>query len=298
MDPRRHLLFKRDYIAEHFVTGGTPVGHGFGPENIESSQGNYAIHPRPGVRFVVLDTLAEAGRDGGNIDHEQFVWLHEQLKAADAAGELALVFGHHSVETMNQLPVSPFPPGDLDGNHDPVVHFGEKSEEEVAPRPCLERDPAATPTPDETFRCLLLRHESAVAYIAGYEHRNRIRPFPRSGLTGAPDGPALGGFWQVITAAHIDWPEQSRLLDLVDNHDGTLSLFGTLLDHAAAPNPGGAPPGDGAGAAPAGPQPLASISRELAFNDPDAENGEDGHEDARGGDGDRNVELVVRDPRL
>ena len=44
-------------------------------------------------------------------------------------------------------------------------------------------------------------------------------------------------------------------------------------------------------------QRLASISRELAFNDPDAENGEDGHDDARGGDGDRNVELIVRDPR-
>lgn len=28
-------------------------------------------------------------------------------------------------------------------------------------------------------------------------------------------------------------------IDVVDNRDGTLSLFGTVLDHAAAPNPGG-----------------------------------------------------------
>ena len=28
-DPRRHLLFKREYIAQHFVTSGTPAGHGF-----------------------------------------------------------------------------------------------------------------------------------------------------------------------------------------------------------------------------------------------------------------------------
>jgi 3',5'-cyclic AMP phosphodiesterase CpdA len=295
-DERRHLLYKSEYIAQHFATGGAPAGHGFGPQNIASGQGNYALTPRPGLRFVVLDTVAENGRDGGNLDHTQFLWLHDQLKAAGAAGELAVVFGHHSVETMNQLPVSPFPPGDLDGDHDPIVHFGERSEEEPAPRPCALRDPAAPPTVDETFKCLLLRHPSAVAYIAGHEHRNRIRPFPRSGLTGTPDGPALGGFWQVITAAHIDWPEQSRLLDLVDNADGTLSLFGTLLDHAAPPNPGGAPPGGG-GAAPAATQRLASISRELSFNDPDAENGEDGHDDARGGEGDRNVELVVRDPR-
>jgi hypothetical protein len=41
---------------------------------------------------------------------------------------------------------------------------------------------------------------------------------------------------------------------------------------------------------------LASISRELAFNDPDADNGEDGHSDRRGERGDRNVELLVRHP--
>jgi hypothetical protein len=73
----------------------------------------------------------------------------------------------------------------------------------------------------------------------------------------------------------------------VDNGDGSLSIWGTLLDHAAPPVPGN---GDG-------PEALASISRELAFNDPDADNGEDGHPDARGGEQDRNVELVVRDPR-
>jgi len=41
---------------------------------------------------------------------------------------------------------------------------------------------------------------------------------------------------------------------------------------------------------------LASISRELAFNDPDADNGEDGHSDRRGERGERNVELLVRHP--
>jgi hypothetical protein len=112
---------------------------------------------------------------------------------------------------------------------------------------------------------------------------------PRSGVTGDPAGRAAGGFWQVVTAAHIDWPEQSRVLDLVDNRDGTLSLWGTLLDHAAGPDPG---PGVSAD-----PAQLSSISRELSFNDPDSSNGEDGHPDARGGDEDRNVELVVRDPR-
>ncbi len=41
---------------------------------------------------------------------------------------------------------------------------------------------------------------------------------------------------------------------------------------------------------------LASISRELSYNDPDSNNGEDGSSDARGSREDRNVELLVRNP--
>ena len=185
---------------------------------------------------------------------------------------------------MNQTQPSTFPPGDNPPPPYENVHFGEASPEQ----PC----PAGAPGgPDETVKCLFLRHRSVVGFVVGHEHQNRIRPVPRSGVDGdTASGRAAGGFWQVVTAAHIDWPEQSRILDLVDNRDGTLSLWGTLLDHAAAPDAGD-------GAVSADPARLASISRELSFNDPDASNGEDGHPDARGGDGDRNVELVVRDPR-
>jgi hypothetical protein len=41
---------------------------------------------------------------------------------------------------------------------------------------------------------------------------------------------------------------------------------------------------------------LASIARELSFNDPQAENGEDGTRDRRGTPLDRNVELLVPNP--
>ena len=279
-DPRRHLLLKREYIQQHFVTTGTPVGHGFTADNIAGGQGYYAFHPRPGVRFVVLDSVSDAGGDGGNLDQEQFTWLDGQLAEADAARELTLVFAHHTLETMNQA-ASPFPPGDNPPPPYDDVHLGESSPQS----PCPE---AAGPA--ETVKCLFLRHPTVVGYITGHEHRNRIRAVPRSGVDGdEASGRADGGFWQVTTAAHIDWPQQSRLLDLVDNGDGSLSIWGTLLDHDAPPNPGS---GTGSSA-----KQLASISRELSYNDPDAQNGEDGRDDARGAEGDRNVELVVRDPR-
>jgi hypothetical protein len=119
----------------------------------------------------------------------------------------------------------------------------------------------------------MLRHPSAVAFVNGHEHNNRVAPF----------GTPARGFWEINTAAHVDFPQQARLLDVADNCDGTLSIFGTIVDHAASPNPGDAATAD--------PKVLAGISRELSYFDPQS-----GRESARGGDDDRNVELLITAP--
>jgi hypothetical protein len=94
--------------------------------------------------------------------------------------------------------------------------------------------------------------------------------------------PGGGGFWEVNTAAHIDFPCQARLLELVDNRDGTLSLFGTVVDGAGPLAYGGRL--DSALS-------LASLARELAAND-----WQEGTDARRGKVEDRNVELVVKAP--
>jgi len=308
-DPKRRPLRKPEFIAEHANTTGTPPGHGFGmrtpPDQLALGQGYYSFNPRPddpstpareGLKFIVLDSIAENGGDGGNIDEEQYQWLEEELDDSQARRERVMVFAHHTLDTMDQPPVSPFPPGDQGGNMNPAVHFGTEPAIPLLPGdrrpPCPSRE-SPDGSPQETIRCQFLRHPAVVAFVAGHEHENKVLPYERD--PGA--GPVEGGFWEVATAAHIDWPQQSRVLDLVDNRDGSLSVFGTLLDHNGAPNPGGPPaPRDGQGSASQAVQRLASISRELSFNDPDSFNGEDGRPDARGGEGDRNVELLVRDP--
>ena len=139
------------------------------------------------------------------------------------------------------------------------------------------------------MRCLFLRHRSLIAFVDGHEHLNRIAPYERKTQAGARDG----GFWEITTASHIDWPQQSRLLDLFNNRDGTLSLISTVLDHtpvlrASVPlEPFVNAQGVGR---------LAAISRELSFNDPQGDNGENGHSDARGTRLDRNVELLIKNP--
>ena len=89
-----------------------------------------------------------------------------------------------------------------------------------------------------------------IAYVAGHTHENKVTFFK---------GRHGHGFWQINTASHIDWPEQSREIEVMDNRDGTLSLFGTLLDTAAPVRA----PRSGFSTAK-----LASLARTLAYNDP------------------------------
>jgi hypothetical protein len=85
----------------------------------------------------------------------------------------------------------------------------------------------------------------------------------------------------------VDWPQQSRLIEVMDNRDGTLSIFGTILDHAAPI----AAPAPGTAAAALTDAQVSSLSRVLAWNDPQAD------ESHRGRKQDRNVELALLDPR-
>ena len=310
-DARRRPLKKSEYIAEHFNTTGIPVGHGFTPANVASGMGYYSFKARDfeqpdaaDVRFIVLDTIAENGGDTGNVDHTQFNWLHNELLQAENRGEVAMVFAHHSLETMTANELNPpFVPGDNGGMETPPTHqgFGPDGENEQCPTepPANQLPPSA----EESLHCLLLRHQSVVAFVNGHEHNNRITPFARRNQSPPPQeqrDQARGGFWEINTASHIDWPQQSRVIDIVDNLDGSLSLFTTIVDHSGPPMPGGAPPSSGRGQAADSPQRLASIARELSFNDPDSKTGEDDEPqqrgDARGNPDDRNTELIIRNP--
>ena len=133
-----------------------------------------------------------------------------------------------------------------------------------------------------SLRSLFLRFPEVILFVTGHVHHNRVFPhFRRSG----------SGFWQVTTASHMSYPQQTRLLELMDNGDGTLSIFGTVLDTAA---PIGVPtPGTPASAM--SDAQLASISRLLGANVRGAP-GAVASASARSGPA-GNVELLLRDPR-
>jgi 3',5'-cyclic AMP phosphodiesterase CpdA len=293
--------FETSWIEQHFVTTGTPVGHGFAPAPCEPNpvlldpsvcagygrpavaaanhDGYYSFSPRPGLRFAVLDTVTdECGSlfcSEGSIDDAQFSWLDQQIRLAELSGEYVMAFGHHTLRTTRWPSTDP--------SEEPI-HYGQRVDRE---NPLDPQNPA---TVGETLEELFCRSPNVLAYVSGHEHANEVRHFTCQGPEPLfAEGP--GDFWEVTTAAHIDWPQQSRMIELVDNGDGTMSLVLTMLDHAGPPNPGGAKPDlDASGHAGDEALRLASIGRELAYNDYQHDR------DARGGPEDRNVIIVIGKP--
>jgi metallophosphoesterase (TIGR03767 family) len=257
--------------------------HGFAyidpVENIDSnySATYYAWDAKPGLRFVSIDTVSDGGlvqeSSEGNIDNPQWLWLQRELDAAEARDQLVVVFGHHPVRSLiSDVPDEAASPCTTNDEHDHDVNPG------------CDRDPRSSMPVHlgGELRDLLAAHPHVIAYVAGHTHENKVL------ACGSEDGcPAGGNWWEITTAAVADWPQESRLIEVMDNGDGTLSLFGTTLDHAA---PYGIPKATPNASKFTTPQ-LAALGRTFSYNDTQSVHA------AMGRPEDQNVELVVRDPR-
>jgi metallophosphoesterase (TIGR03767 family) len=72
------------------------------------------------------------------------------------------------------------------------------------------------------------RHPCVVAWLVGHRHLHRVAAHPH------PDGRG-GGFWEITTASIIDWPSQTRAVEIIRHRDGSIEIVCTLLDHQAEP---------------------------------------------------------------
>ncbi|HEV2821095.1 MAG TPA: hypothetical protein VGW11_11360 [Solirubrobacteraceae bacterium] len=290
-DPDRRFVSRPEY-KDLFATTSQPDAHGFAhvdEEELRASDGAasyYDFSPREGIRYIVVDSVSEGGVPGdssnGNIDDPQFRWLERELAEAQRRGELTLVFIHHAIESLSSsVPdeAAPQCPAGIE------VSAG------------CDRDPRLSVPlhqgPD--LEQLLLGFPNVIGLVAGHSHESRVRPRP---------GGEGQGFWEIKSPAVVDWPTQHRLIEVMDNRDGTLSIFGTMLDHAGPITAPGSSDASGFSE-----DQLVALGRTLAYNDPQVgpgADGEAGEPGAQPGDAevgpegtanDRNVELLIRDPR-
>ncbi|MGW2628738.1 TIGR03767 family metallophosphoesterase [Streptomyces chattanoogensis] len=264
-DERRRMVTPHAYLRAHLdpaFAGAGPAGHGYNENHLDGERMYYSFTIADGVIGISIDTTYRSGHYEGSLGSEQLAWLERTLTA-------------HSARSY-----------DADGR--PVHHPGADDAHILvfshhhSPSMTRRRDAARTEErrhDGEEVIALLGRFPNVVAWINGHSHVNRITPHPHP--------TAARSFWEVNTASHVDYPQHARLIELVDNHDGTLSLFTTLIE-SAAPHRTDFDDLSAVG--------LASLYRELAYNAPGLAAGMPGgvHEVMAGRAVDRNTELVVR----
>lgn len=218
-DPQRRLLERTEFMQAHLDSPALPgpVGHGWTQDNVDTGQTWWRADLTPYLRAFGLDTCNLASGADGAVPEEQFIWLQGQLAQCQAEGKLALVCSHHNSFTIEN-DARPVWGGQR------LVHA-------------------------EEFIAMLQEHPACIAWLNGHTHINTVTAHAKA------DG--VGGFWEITTASCVDFPQQQQLIELVDNRDGTLSIFVTALDHAAPPT---WTPGDLSQTG------LASLSRELGAN--------------------------------
>jgi len=84
-----------------------------------------------------------------------------------------------------------------------------------------------SPVSGEQVAEALASSPSVVLQVTGHGHQNHASVYPESLAD------AERGYWQLMLASTIDFPMQSRVLELVDEGNGYLTIYATNLGHNA-----------------------------------------------------------------
>ena len=177
-----------------------PVGHGFPAMPVEPSVAlgaNYVSDVVPGlIRMIALDTSDDTGGSPGLV-HRATIdgFLRPELERAQTDGMLVMLSSHHATGSIDR-----------------------RSSEIGA----MVAD-AVDPTEIEQ---LVAGYPNVITWLVGHNHQVRVRPI-RGADTAHP------GYWEVQSSSIADHPSQSRVVEIVNNGNGTLSIFGTMIDFDA-----------------------------------------------------------------
>lgn len=255
----RRPATKTEFMSAHLINTGPhgPAGHGFTADNVRTGLAYYRFQIAPGIVGFMLDTTDPTGGGSGSLDGGQAAWLEAELIKVSG-----MYYSKRGNEIRHDVPNQMV----VIFSHHPSSVFGK-------PRSAAS-DASAVDSP-QAVQELLGRYPNVILWVSGHLHRNLVWPRPSS----------YGdhGFWEVNTASHIDFPQQSRSVEIIDNMDGSLSIAGVMIDHSDAVGLDYSKPFTSAQ--------LAAFSAELALNVPDSVAAK-----RTGTDKDQNVELLLRKP--
>ncbi len=223
------------------TTEGIPAGHGFSAENVANNQGYYTYDPSPDsvIRFIVLDS---AYRPYG-YDEDLYTYVAAVIDR-DQYEDFLIPELDRAKQDQKLVIVT-------------MHHGSTKLQDDGYPDEYIT-------TADLTGT--LSSYDNVLIHCIGHSHENT--------LVRHDNEDEDGGYFEIQASALIDWPQQFRMYELVDNGNGTLSVFTVVVDHAAQPGS------------------FAEISRRYALMDVQTGWGEGGP----GISEQRNVEMVFKVP--
>ena len=205
-DNRRRIFVDRGgWAKEHFETTGIPKGHGYNERRCRKKNGKllkrlcYSFTKGP-FHFIGLDSNPDPGLETGNIDDAQWRWLKRELRRNSKVWYTDSGKKQIRTKSRNKMIVV--------FAHHPVVSL--RNEENERGHTGAE------------FVKLLLRFPNVILNANGHTHQNQIwaRRSKRNKTA----------YWELNTSAIADYPTQSRTVEIADNHDGTISIFGVVFN--------------------------------------------------------------------
>lgn len=167
-------------------------GHGITPEQAETGKAFYHFDvPGTEVRFIVLDTASETGGHSGVLRRSDFeCFVLDALQGALDQNRVVILVSHHDLDALT-----------------------------------TNGGPAGRPVKDAMTSAELLaeleRFPNVLFNLVGHGHANSVQ------FVGYKNG---GGYWEVQTAAIIDFPHQFRLMELWDADNGSYMLRATGVE--------------------------------------------------------------------
>lgn len=202
-DASRHLLTLNSWIGAFLGSPSLPAGHGMDATNLTGDNGCYVYDPVPGVpiRVIAIEMVSKSLVDGsalGTLRRETYDdFLVPQLDKALADGVLVVLISHHPSWSFPAKGLfSPYP---LNGSKRDLV--GSELVAKVNTYP------------------------NVILHLVGHGHDNVVK------ANAASDGDPLKGYWEVETCSTNFWPQQARIVEIVDNRDGTGTIYSTMLDY-------------------------------------------------------------------
>jgi 3',5'-cyclic AMP phosphodiesterase CpdA len=191
-DPLRIPLRRHEVLERLFDSAGEPAGHGLAESDVVEGRGYFSVHPLP-ERPVRLVSLDTVNSEPTVIGLGSKGWMEdEQLGWLMAELDAA--------EAANELVI-------VMSHHRPI-DFSESS-----------------PVPGGEVVAVLSTSPNVVLHVVGHGHRNEAALLPDE----LPDPPS--GYWELMLASTVDFPMHSRILELVDDGNGYLSIYATNIEH-------------------------------------------------------------------